>query len=108
MAGTPGDGWHLVAKRSEIEADEPKQVQVGEMFIGLYEVGGQIYAINDVCTHEFAFLTEGYVDGDIVECPFHQACFHIPTGEAKSPPADKAVATYAVKEEGDDVYIQIR
>ncbi len=71
--------WHLVAKTSEVTDDEPKAVQVGANYIALFKVDGTYYATDDVCTHEFASLSEGFVDGDVIECPLHAGQFHIPT-----------------------------
>jgi nitrite reductase/ring-hydroxylating ferredoxin subunit len=60
-----------------------------------------------VCTHEFAFLSDGHVDGDCVECPLHQARFHIPTGEARAAPATQPIAIFPVKVDGGSVLIDI-
>jgi nitrite reductase/ring-hydroxylating ferredoxin subunit len=61
-------------------------------------VKGEIYAIGNVCTHQFALLTDGYVEAEeYVECPLHQARFHIPTGKTQGPPADDDVKTYPTK-----------
>lgn len=99
--------WHRVASASELEEEEPEHARVGDYLIGLYRLGDSIYAIDDVCTHEFAVLSEGFVDGDEIECPLHQARFHIPTGKVTELPAEEDVRTYPVKVEGDDVYVGI-
>jgi len=100
-------GWHYVAKTSEIEEDVPKALRIGDLFIALYKIADRYYATDDICTHEFAMLSEGYVDGDVIECPLHQARFHIPSGKVVGPPADKDLRTFAVQVVGEDVFVEI-
>lgn len=99
--------WHRVAKASEVAEDEPSAVRVGDHFIAIYNVGGTFHATADVCTHEFASLSEGFVEGDVIECPLHAGRFHIPSGKALSPPVTEDLRTYPVKLEGEDVYVGI-
>ena len=104
---TESNDWHLVAKTDEVQEEEPKAVQVGNEYIAIYRVDGKFYATDDICTHEFASLCEGFIDGDIVECPLHAGQFHIPTGKAMSPPVTEDLKTFAVKVEGDDIYVEV-
>lgn len=97
--------WHRVADKSEITADEPLGVKVGDNNIGLYLLDGDIFALENVCTHEFAILTDGFVEGDCIECPIHQALFDIRTGKAMSLPAEIDVDSYPVKLDGNDVLV---
>ncbi len=104
---TENNNWHLVAKTDEVQEEEPKAVQVGNEYIAIYRVDGKFYATDDICTHEFASLCEGFIDGDIIECPLHAGQFHIPTGKAMSPPVTEDLKTFAVKVEGDDIYVEV-
>lgn len=97
--------WHRVAKRDEVGDGDPLGVQVGDTLIGLYLLDGEIHALSNVCSHEFAVLTDGFVNGDCIECPLHAAEFDIRTGKALSPPADEDIATYPVKIEGDEIFV---
>jgi nitrite reductase/ring-hydroxylating ferredoxin subunit len=97
--------WHAVAKASELEDEEPEHARIGDTLICVVKLDDGIFAINDVCTHEFAQLSEGFVDGEEIECPLHQATFNLKTGEATAPPADDPVETYPVKIEDDQVYV---
>ena len=99
--------WHRVAKASEVGEDEPRAVRVGDDIVAIYNVGGAFYATDDVCTHEFASLSEGYVEGDVIECPLHAGRFHIPSGKAMSAPVTEDLRTYPVKVEDGDVYVGI-
>ncbi len=97
--------WHRVARASEVAKEEPRAVRVGDDLIAIYNVDGAFYATADVCTHEFATLSEGYVEGDEIECPLHAGRFHIPSGKAVSAPVTEDLRTYPVKVEDGDIYV---
>jgi nitrite reductase/ring-hydroxylating ferredoxin subunit len=98
---------HSVGKTSELAPGEAKQVRIGGRSLALYNIDGTFYATDDTCTHAFASLSEGYIDGDTVECPLHQGCFHIPSGKAMGPPVTQDVRTYAVKVVDEEIYIEV-
>lgn len=100
-----GITWHKVATASQVTEDDPVAVEIGDTAIGLYRVDGEIRALSNICSHAFAMLTDGFVDGNLVECPLHQAQFDICTGKAISSPADEDVPVYPVRLDGDDVYV---
>jgi nitrite reductase/ring-hydroxylating ferredoxin subunit len=85
-----------VCAAAEITPGEMKCVLVGETRILLANVDGKIYATSDICSHALAFLSEGFLDGAIVECPLHGAQFNVTTGKVVSPPADKDIKIYGV------------
>jgi len=97
--------WHPVVKLSELEDEEPEHARVGDTLVCVVRLEDQIYAINDVCTHEFALLSEGFVEDGEIECPLHQARFDLKTGKCTALPAEEDVASYPVKVEGDQVYV---
>ncbi len=99
--------WRRVAEVDEIDDDEPRQVLVGKRIIALYKVGRVFYATDDTCTHEFASLSDGYIEGDTIECPLHQARFHIPTGKVLDLPAEDDLATYPVRVEDGLIYVGV-
>lgn len=77
--------------------------------IALYNVGGQIYATTDICSHAYAELSEGFLDTEdcSIECPLHGSRFDIRTGAVLSLPAYEPIATYPVRVEGEDVLVEI-
>jgi 3-phenylpropionate/trans-cinnamate dioxygenase ferredoxin component len=89
-------------------APEPGQVKVirprGER-IAVCNVDGELYAIDDVCTHDGGSLDQGELEGDEIECPRHGARFDVRTGRATLMPAVMPVQTYAVKVEGDALFV---
>lgn len=68
---------------------------------------GQVYAVDDTCTHEDASLSKGSLHGDCIKCPLHGSRFKLNTGEALDEPAEDALATYEVKIDGDDILVAI-
>jgi nitrite reductase/ring-hydroxylating ferredoxin subunit len=75
--------------------------------IAVFNVGGTLFAISDICTHAEASLSEGRVDGETVECPLHGACFDLRTGEALTPPAVEPVQTFPVVVQGNAIYVEV-
>lgn len=73
--------------------------------IAVFNVDGDFYAIDDTCTHDEYSLADGYIDGDVVECPLHMAKFNIRTGKVLSLPATVDVGGYAVKVEDGVVFV---
>ena len=94
-----------VAGRSDVPTGEMLIVEVGGEEIVLANVDGQIHAFGNSCTHRGGPLGEGLLEGDEVECPFHQGRFNVKTGEAVREPPTEPVATYEVQVEGDDIRI---
>lgn len=80
-------------------------VDVAGEAVCLYNLGGTVYATQNVCTHAEASLAEGYIDGDCIECPLHQALFDIRTGKAKSAPATEDLRVYPVRIEGGAILV---
>ena len=99
--------WHVAARSADLQDGSVLGVVINGIKVALYRIEGTVYATSDVCTHEVALLSEGYVDGDCIECPLHQALFHIPTGEVRSAPATEPIPTYPAKEEGNSVLVQL-
>ena len=82
----PDEKWVKVAERSALAEGAMVGVEVGDLLIALYNVDGEIYATDNTCTHAFAMLTDGFVDGELIECPLHGGKFEIKTGKAAAPP----------------------
>src|SRR5207244_4768169 len=96
-----------VAKTDEIKPGERIIVEVKEHYVAIFNVDGNYYAIEDVCTHDDGPVAEGELRGFVIECPRHGAQFDITTGAVVSMPAIKPVPRYDVKVNGDDIQILI-
>ena len=99
--------FHAVATTSEISEDEPKAVSIGRLDVGIYKLDGEFYAIDDICTHAYAMMTDGYIEDGQIECPLHGACFDIKTGKALTAPATIDLRPYPVKVEGDQISVGV-
>ena len=99
--------WVAVAKTTELGAGQAKTVEVQGQSIAVFNVEGAYYAIDDICTHQGASLSEGSVEDAAVTCPWHGAQFDLKTGKALSFPAVTGVKSYPVKIEGHDIQLQI-
>jgi 3-phenylpropionate/trans-cinnamate dioxygenase ferredoxin subunit len=83
------------------------RVQLTGRRLALFRAGGEVFALDDGCSHDEASLSEGEVFDGTVECPRHGAAFDLRTGEAQSLPATRGVAAYRVEVEGDEVYVWV-
>lgn len=96
-----------VATLDQIPVNGSTLVEVDDVRVALFNLNGEIYAIEDVCTHDSGPLVEGeIVNEHQVQCPRHGARFDIRTGAALSFPAFEATASYAVRIDGQDVLIE--
>ena len=96
-----------VARKSEIPAGTTKRVKADGQDVLLCNVDGEIYAIEDVCTHDGGALDQGELMGERIMCPRHGAFFDVRTGDALTLPAILPVQTFKVRVEGDDIYIDL-
>lgn len=96
-----------VARTDEIGPGEARLVEVKGRQIALFNVDGEYFAIDNMCTHEEASLAEGEVSGHEVSCPLHGAKFDIRTGEVLGPPAYDDVARFDVRVLGNDIEIDV-
>ena len=95
-------------KVSEVDAVPPgkmRQVEVAGKRILLANVDGHFYATDDTCTHEDASLSTGFLKGEWVKCPLHGSRFNVRNGEVVDEPAEVNLKTYAVRIDGNDVWL---
>ncbi len=89
--------WIDVAAADAIAEGEHVVVDVDGSDVAIFNLKGEFYAIEDVCTHDGAEIASGKLDGDEIICPRHGARFCIRTGEVKCPPAYEDVAVFPVR-----------
>lgn len=98
--------WVAVASESELEPGEVRTVDVDGALIAVFNLNGQYYAIEDVCTHDGGVLTGGKIEGDEIICPRHGARFCIKTGAALTPPAYEPTAIFPVRVQNGEVQVK--
>lgn len=108
MSTIAEEGWRLVAKLEELQEGQPVAVSLGSTEIGLFRVGDEVFAINNICTHGLARLTDGYQDGFTIECPLHQGVFDVRSGKCVAPPVDVDAAAYDVQVVDGSILISMR
>jgi len=79
---------------AEVAPGAALKVEIHDQAFAVFNVAGEFFVTDDLCTHGPGSLSEGYIDGDIVECNFHNGQFNIRTGEVVSPPCMVPVKTY--------------
>jgi 3-phenylpropionate/trans-cinnamate dioxygenase ferredoxin subunit len=110
MTGSQRSGaasFQLACALSDLPDDGAIGVEVAGVPVAVVRTGGEVFALHDVCSHEEVPLSEGEIYDHTVECWLHGSCFDLRTGKPTGPPATKAVATYEVKIDGDDVLVAL-
>ncbi|MGH7826094.1 MAG: Rieske (2Fe-2S) protein [Candidatus Binatia bacterium] len=100
---------------NEVSPGTAKTFKVEEKLIAVFNLDGCFYATDDICPHEGGPLSSGFIEGEIITCPWHGATFHIisgktlepPAGEKLGPPVDKGVSCYPVRVGDTDLEIDI-
>ncbi|MEJ0019250.1 MAG: non-heme iron oxygenase ferredoxin subunit [Acetobacteraceae bacterium] len=100
-------GWVRVASVADVAEGQMQGVRVGDREIALYHLpGGDFCATDNVCSHEYALLTDGWLEDGCVECPLHAARFDVRTGRALCAPAEGRLQVFEVKVEGSDLLLK--
>jgi 3-phenylpropionate/trans-cinnamate dioxygenase ferredoxin subunit len=100
--------WIEVAPAGEVPPGGHRVYEVDARFVVVYNIGGELYAIEDLCTHDGNPLSDGPVEDHEVICPRHGARFCLRTGAALSPPAYEPVTCFAVEVRGGRLRIGTR
>ena len=96
-----------LCKVEEVGPGEVRKVDAAGLTVAVFNLGGEFCVTDDACTHGPGSLSEGFVDGDLIECNFHQGVFNIRTGECVRPPCMVPVKTYKTVVDGGWVYIEV-
>lgn len=99
--------WVTVAKRADLPAGQIKGVKVGKQEIAIYNLDGEFYATDNVCSHAYAQLSDGFLDKTMVVCPLHAGCFDVKTGKAVEAPAEEDIKTFPVRVVGEEIQVGV-
>jgi len=91
----------------DVGVGEVRRVEAAGLTLAVYNLEGEFYVTDDACTHGPGSLSEGFIDGDLIECNFHQGVFSIRTGEVVKPPCMVPVKTYRTVVADGRVYIEV-
>lgn len=73
--------WQTACPLDALHEGEPKGLKLNGIPIALYKVDGEVYATHDICTHAYAHLSDGFVEGHTIECPLHGAIYDMRDGK---------------------------
>lgn len=101
------ENWVDALAVAAIPEGDVVAVKVAGQEIAFYEVDGKIYATDNICTHGHARLSDGFLEGQEIECPLHQGRFDVCTGKALCAPLNEDIKVYPVKIESGRVLIEL-
>ena len=106
-AGVSSTNGKRAKGQDQVAAGTALRVEAAGLTVAVFNVDGQFYVTDDACTHGPGSLSEGYIEGDVVECNFHNGQFNIRTGEVVLPPGMIPMKTYPTTVEDGKVYIEV-
>ncbi len=92
---------------NELKPGQPRTIEIDDRFVVLVLVDGEVFCIDDICTHDGGTLGDGTVDDHCLACPRHGAKFDIRTGEAVTMPATEATVSHEVKVVDSTVFVKL-
>lgn len=96
-----------VCEADEVRPGRGTTVRAAGREIAVFNVDGEFYAIDAVCTHEGGPLGEGTLMGTTVSCPWHYAAFDVTTGDSLDPIAPCGVESHPVQEDDGRIMVEI-
>lgn len=96
-----------VCNLGELQPGDKKPITADGESILVANIDGKIYAVSNICTHEYAELVNGFLIEDAITCPLHLSRFKLETGEVLNPPATKPLKTYKVVVQENGVYVEV-
>lgn len=103
----PTAAWHPALKTSELEEGGISTVDLEGSHILVSKIGGEVYAVSGVCTHEETDLGLGFVLEDRVVCPLHLSQFDLKTGQVVNPPATVSLKRFNAKVTEGTIFIEV-
>jgi len=101
------ENWIDVLALDWVPEADVTSVIVDGLEIALYEINGEVFATDNLCTHGAARLSDGFLEGREIECPFHQGRFDVCTGKAMCAPLTQDIRVYPVRIENKRVFVNI-
>ncbi len=101
------NGWTDVYDLEFLVPGDVTAVTIGDKALALYEVDGEVFASDNRCTHGDALLSDGFLEGNVIECPFHQGRFDVCTGKALCAPLTEDVRVYPVRIENKRIWVKL-
>jgi len=90
---------------AEVAPGGALRVEAAGLTLAVFNVDGAFYVTDDNCTHGPGSLSEGFLEGEVIECNFHNGQFNVRTGEVVAPPCMVPIKTYKAMVENGRVLI---
>ncbi|WP_298610052.1 non-heme iron oxygenase ferredoxin subunit [uncultured Thiothrix sp.] len=100
------NNWIEALALTAIPEGDVTAIKINGKEIAFYEVEGEVFATDNICTHGHARLSDGFLEGKEIECPLHQGRFDVCTGKALCAPLHEDIKTYPIKIENGKVFIE--
>lgn len=97
---------HKVCALTELEPGDAVRIETKPPIAVFRTDDGDLYAIDDTCSHQDASLADGWLEGCEVECPLHQSRFDLRTGAVDQPPAKRGVRAHAVHVVDGEIFVE--
>lgn len=98
--------WQDVGAVVDIPPGSHRLVDVDGAQVAVFNLAGEFYAVEDVCTHDGGTLTGGAVEGDQIVCPRHGARFSLKTGAVLAPPAYEPIHCFPLRVENGRLQVR--
>jgi len=103
------DGWYAIGAMAEVfGARACRGIELEGVKIGLFLVDDEVHALDDICTHGAALLSNGEFEGHEVECPLHAGLVDVRTGRALSAPITRDTRHHETRIEADVLYVRLQ
>lgn len=101
------ENWVAVAEASSLEPGTVLGVKAGDVDVALYNIDGELYATHNVCTHALVLLSDGWLEGNVIECPLHGGRFEVKSGKGLGAPITCDIKIYPVRISGNSVEVNL-
>lgn len=101
------DNWITAAQCDELQAGSVIRAKAGDVDVALYNIDGEIFATHNICTHAHALLSDGWLEGDIIECPLHGGRFEVKTGKGLGAPITCDLKSLPVRIQGSAIQVNL-
>jgi nitrite reductase/ring-hydroxylating ferredoxin subunit len=99
--------WKKVGPAGDVAEGEINSYTLGDKMVAVANIDGDLHAFDDICTHQQCALSEGDLDGTVIECPCHGSQFDVITGEVVNGPASDPIDIFEARDEGDGIEVSV-
>ncbi|WP_352700671.1 non-heme iron oxygenase ferredoxin subunit [Mesorhizobium sp. M0590] len=99
--------WVSVLPAEQLSVGQMIGVEIDGRRIAIFNVEGGFYATDNICTHAFAILSDGWFEGNVIECPLHGGKFDVCSGRVLGEPVERDLGTYPTRLVGGEIQIAL-